>query len=398
MLNSVLLDVFIGMALIYVLLSLVVASILEAFAGITKMRNSLLESAMRAIIGSEKYVNLFYHHPVISSFKRKPFFLSVIYRVYSWRVSRILRISWFIEKCNFVKLYHIVSMGRPSYLSSKIFSLVLFDFIRGGFDGIKRRYAPITVNKKGNGDELVFEFDQHEVYRREEVEAWLLKFNYFIEMAGIIEKTTTEDTTLSSIIAEREPVLDRIADWFDLQMERVTGVYKRKTQAILFVVSFVICSVLNADTIMMANILWTDPVMRNAVVYEATKTVADASQANEATGPNAHELNRAMAADNPCTECGKLTAAEVAAKENRMRPFPIGWGKQTSSVFREYRTMPENFKGFLYKCIGILLTTFLISLGSPFWFDLLSKIVNIRNVGLKPRTTAVPAGNQQKDA
>jgi len=399
MFNSVLLDVFIGLSLIYVLLSLVMASVIEAVAGMTKMRNSLLESAMREILGEEKYLNLFYHHPMINCLRKKPFFLSLIYTIYTWKISRALRIDRLIVKCNLVKIYHIISLGRPSYLSSKLFAVVLFDLMRGGFDGIRRRYASLIVKEEGqqsgNDSRLVFEFDRNEAYRREEIESWLAKFSYFTEMVDVTERTATDDTPLSIRLMEQQPVLHRVADWFDLQMERLTGVYKRRTQAILFVASFVACCVLNADSIMMATILWSDPVMRNAVVYEATQTVADA-QSGDHTGPTAHELNAEASADNACTECGKLSVAEVAAENNLMRPFPIGWEQQRSSVYREYRAMPENFKEFIYKVIGILITTFLVSLGAPFWFDMLSKVVNIRNVGIKPKSAPAASTPERK--
>jgi len=43
------------------------------------------------------------------------------------------------------------------------------------------------------------------------------------------------------------------------------------------------------------------------------------------------------------------------------------------------------------KVIGILLTAVAASLGAPFWFDMLSKLVNIRAVGKAPvKTAATP--------
>jgi hypothetical protein len=39
------------------------------------------------------------------------------------------------------------------------------------------------------------------------------------------------------------------------------------------------------------------------------------------------------------------------------------------------------------KVFGILVSCFAISLGSGFWFDILSKLVNLRAAGKKPATT-----------
>ena len=41
-----------------------------------------------------------------------------------------------------------------------------------------------------------------------------------------------------------------------------------------------------------------------------------------------------------------------------------------------------------YKVIGWLITALAISLGSAFWFDLLSKLIKLRGAGTKPNTSA----------
>jgi hypothetical protein len=38
----------------------------------------------------------------------------------------------------------------------------------------------------------------------------------------------------------------------------------------------------------------------------------------------------------------------------------------------------------LNKLAGLALTTFAVSLGAPFWFDLLNKFMNIRSAGKAP--------------
>ncbi len=41
----------------------------------------------------------------------------------------------------------------------------------------------------------------------------------------------------------------------------------------------------------------------------------------------------------------------------------------------------------LIKLAGIVLTSLAIQLGAPYWFDMLNRVVNIRNTGLKPGET-----------
>jgi len=61
----------------------------------------------------------------------------------------------------------------------------------------------------------------------------------------------------------------------------------------------------------------------------------------------------------------------------------------------EYAYIPKswynpNWTFFGAKLVGLLLTTFALSLGAPFWFDTLNKIINIRAAGRAPATTPAP--------
>jgi len=38
--------------------------------------------------------------------------------------------------------------------------------------------------------------------------------------------------------------------------------------------------------------------------------------------------------------------------------------------------------------IGFLITALMLSLGAPFWFDLLNKISNLRGTGTKPQSSS----------
>jgi hypothetical protein len=42
------------------------------------------------------------------------------------------------------------------------------------------------------------------------------------------------------------------------------------------------------------------------------------------------------------------------------------------------------------KLLGLLITALAVSLGAPFWFDLLNKVMNIRGTGQKPEEKSLP--------
>jgi hypothetical protein len=52
--------------------------------------------------------------------------------------------------------------------------------------------------------------------------------------------------------------------------------------------------------------------------------------------------------------------------------IPLGWTEATS---------PHGFFDYLAKVGGLLLTALMLSLGAPFWFDLLSKVARLRASG-----------------
>ena len=66
-------------------------------------------------------------------------------------------------------------------------------------------------------------------------------------------------------------------------------------------------------------------------------------------------------------------------------PLPIGWEFEIKAEENgDPRALPNDELGWIIKLLGILFTTFAVSLGAPFWFDLLNKFVNIRGSGAPP--------------
>jgi hypothetical protein len=62
-------------------------------------------------------------------------------------------------------------------------------------------------------------------------------------------------------------------------------------------------------------------------------------------------------------------------QEMMLRPFPIGWPGNAAEL---------DFWGWILKFLGCLWTGLALSLGAPFWFDLLQKFMNIRGAGTNP--------------
>lgn len=154
---------------------------------------------------------------------------------------------------------------------------------------------------------------------------------------------------------------DNIEQWYNHAMERVASLYKRKTQAIILCVGAVLCAAVNADSIGLVNSLSTDKAIRDSLVAAASKSApAPAS----ATAQSDFQLDLARI---------------------RTSGLPIGWMRQAAPG--DLRAIPNSPGDWAQKLIGLLLTLAAISLGAPFWFDVLSKVTVIRSA-IKPSAPA----------
>jgi hypothetical protein len=154
-------------------------------------------------------------------------------------------------------------------------------------------------------------------------------------------------------------------------MDRVSGWYKRRVQGTVIILGIVVAVLVNADTITIANSLSHDVSMRNALVA-AAQEYAKPSTSSPAPNPNA-EID-ACKRDENSPEC---KVATDLAQISRLG-LPVGWDRD------DPRLWPPTLLGWLPKLLGWLITAAAISLGAPFWFDLLNRFMVVRST-VKPR-------------
>ena len=139
-----------------------------------------------------------------------------------------------------------------------------------------------------------------------------------------------------------------VQNWFNANMDRVSGWYKRKTQFVLVLISIVLVAGLNIDTIRITKEISKNSTMRNAIVAAATKTGSDSTKFFKS---NIHDI------DSTVSTLG----------------IPLGWNRCYC-----------NAEDIISLIFGLMLTAAALSLGAPFWFDLLNKFTNLRYSGPKP--------------
>ena len=142
----------------------------------------------------------------------------------------------------------------------------------------------------------------------------------------------------------------RLADWFEEGMTRVAGWYKRQAKVIIFMIAGAVTLATNASSIHLAEELWRNDALRTQIAAQAQI----ASQTVEASR----------------LETSNLESLEA---------FPIGWS-----------SAPTGIADWLKTLFGWLITIAAVSLGAPFWFDLLSKVANLRGSGGQATTPRKP--------
>jgi len=148
--------------------------------------------------------------------------------------------------------------------------------------------------------------------------------------------------------------------WFDSGMDRVSGWYKRLSSRIIFGIALVLAVFLNVDLIRVSRELYNDDGQRAMVLAYAQSTMPD----------------QAM-----------LTDRKAAFDRLRDKTFPVGWDNKPTAQLVDQVGI-GNVAGWLF-------TAFAATLGAPFWFDVLNKVMVIRAT-VKPHEKSREERSQDK--
>jgi hypothetical protein len=172
---------------------------------------------------------------------------------------------------------------------------------------------------------------------------------------------------------------ENIEGWFNTGMDRVSGWYKRRVQRIVLFLGLGLAVFTNADSIAIFKSLTDNPAMRSAVVAAAGKIQADSvGQLETSIDSNLAQLNRLG--------------------------LPIGWDWKSciynsKEAVSNFRAIPpftkENVFNWVLKVVGWCGTAIAISLGAPFWFDVLNKFMVVRAT-VKPHEKSLEEDSEDR--
>lgn len=343
MLNSETLEVGIGMVFLFLMMSLICTALQEWLEGIFKWRAMDLERGVRTLLDDKdgSTTSFLYRHPLV-------------YSLFQGRYDPAHLVS--SATLSGTDAQHVRLRARrnlPSYIPSSSFAMAFLDLVGRGpvsdaqGDEQDANHAPLTVA--------------------------LLR-----ERAAALSSPHLRRVMLSAIDhcgGNMDKLRTHIQDWFDGTMNRAGGWYKRRTQAVLFMLGILMACTLNVDSLHVMQRLTADKAFRDVVVKQAGS--ASAPDANKA----APALERFSDARNVIDSVG-MPVGWRAVSDGRTLPWVPR--QLCTNELKACVTGADEMYGWFRVFAGWLVTALSVMLGAPFWFDTLNKLMVIRST-IKPK-------------
>lgn len=380
MTGSAIIDVVIGLVFFYLIYSLLATIIQEITATFWEFRSKMLERAIRRMLLDDDSHNnnrvvsvwkLFFANKETDTLKQQMISRKAKSREVSQEDEQLM------EQGFFASFYHhplIKYLGesrkgaKPSYLSPDSFAKVILDLLQGK-DLNPGENISDKINTALNGGFTNWEFD----FGTSKIPPQTLSFirSLWVDAKGDVAKFRS-----------------LLEHWFDDTMERTTGWYKKHTQLVLLCIGFLLSVGFNLDTFKVVNQLNTDPKLRAEVVQQAQSFLQQHPDLPNELATQKKEINVKFKADSTTNKDSLSKAAELAYQQNKATRDTLLARASTllngdiSKLQKGLALGPAEYSGgwpFLKMLIGWLITALAISLGAPFWFDILNRVMQLRS-------------------
>ena len=339
MTGSVALDIVISLAFIYLLYSLLATTIQEILAAyVLNLRAKVLELAIQRMLDDDTGNNLF----------SRAFYSTSI-----------------------IKSLAQAKGKKPSYLAARNFSKALLDLLKGS-------------NTKPGED-----FKKRIDLALDEKVGIALGNNIAVQSGETFE-------FIQSLWAEAHGDLERfktlLEQWFDDTMNRASGWYKRKTQFILFFVGLAIAIIFNVDTIRIVQKLSRAPQLTAQIIQQADHFLKTHPDLDNELRQEVEQVDKLPQQDSAKSAEAVMKKYEDLKKrqDNLLKKADSLLNTDIKNVngligigIQSYEWQGKDCAGlvscFLLSLMGWLITALALSLGAPFWFDLLNKLMKLRS-------------------
>jgi hypothetical protein len=331
MTGSGIIDLIIAMALFYFALSAVCSALNDLVARMFELRAINFKAAIHSLFNAKEgqphpFVDGFYQHPLVQTLVRETNLAQPGYmkRLQTWIVNLGTRFRNILRAIVGLATKSLTNPELPkpedklAFVSSNQFVQVLLDLMK-------------PEDWKGNQP---LSFDDF---------CYLVNNMKDPDLKKILQALgETTDRTI-------EGIRKALADWFDQTMSHATVWYTRYMRAISIGVATVLCLLFNIDSIETANRFYADSSLRAAFVIIAET-----------------EAKKPLKEQRDPNEMAKLVSR-----------LDIGW-KNLGNTWPEIGN--NLLKQFTFlKIVGLMITILAISMGAPFWYDLVGQMIKRKN-------------------
>ena len=371
MFGSEIIDVVIGMIFVFLVLSLVCSAASEIIEAWLNKRADYLEKGISELLTDHDgsgYLKEIYRHPLIAGLYRDKYGEEET----GWRQNLSPRLLGILSELGLKKT------RLPSYIPAENFALALMDIVLD-------TSAATTSAAASRGTKILLPMRRDSGSPSGDASALTLA-------PGSAKAETVKALQALVKAADGNPakVRENIENWYNSSMDRVSGWYKRRTQVIILVLGLGLTVFLNADSIAISKSLSTDRALRNSLVASAgeyAKIDALNSKPEAAPTPSAKPSPNAPPkplpqASGSCQDDANSPRCKLDGEIAKIRSLglPIGWDANNPVLVPPY----YDLTGWFLKLLGWLITACAVSLGAPFWFDLLNKFMVVRAT-VKPK-------------
>ena len=358
-------DVAIGLAFLFFLLSTIAASINEGIAGILGKRAKNLEQAVARLLGDELKKKEKHDagagaagegDKAAAAGDLPHELMPLVFQ--HWRIKALAKDPHAPQKRN----------NTPSYIPARAFSRAVAEVIAWGgkLPAADPQSGEADSGAKNSDEDK--EADKQTPWQKTDEQIGKAVQEVLGKLpAGSARGVLQRAAQIAQ--GDLERFRTEIEGAFDDTMARASGWYKRHTQFMLLIIAFVLTIGLNVDSLRVGDRLWKSPELRAAVVTKAN-----------------------AAGNTPQTVADRVNAVKQLS-------LPIGWGAENAPTTGKASEIAKHKHKTWYKigqlALGVgrripgwLLTILALTLGAPFWFDLLSRLSRLRNTGVpeEPKT------------